>query len=282
MAGARVVKAVGSGHSFTDIACTDGLLVDLSRMNRVLAVEGTDVTVEAGVTLHVLGEELAARGLALENQGDIDAQTPRRRPVHGHPWDRRPLREPLLAGGGHADRDRFRRAGGGPRGGRAGRGPGRARRPRGDLAGHRALRARVHHPPRGRAALAGRRAAPPRHAGGRGGPLRGLRLPLHAHRAHAHLGAHRPRAPAAVTGAGGGAGPDRGERRARPGGAHRPGRSARDPADQPAADPGTHPHRAPRRQPPRVRQRAPRALHGDGVRHPPRARRRGAGAGARD
>ncbi len=75
VAGARVVKAVGSGHSFTDIACTDGLLVDLSRMNRVLAVEGTDVTVEAGVTLHLLGEELAARGLALENQGDIDAQT---------------------------------------------------------------------------------------------------------------------------------------------------------------------------------------------------------------
>ena len=33
------------------------------------------MTVEAGVTLHVLGEELAARGLALENQGDIDAQT---------------------------------------------------------------------------------------------------------------------------------------------------------------------------------------------------------------
>ncbi len=33
------------------------------------------MTVEAGITLHRLGEELAARGLALENQGDIDAQT---------------------------------------------------------------------------------------------------------------------------------------------------------------------------------------------------------------
>ncbi len=73
--GARAVRAVGSGHSFTDIACTDGLLVDLSRMTNVLNVEGEDVTVEAGVTLHALGEELAARGLALENQGDIDAQT---------------------------------------------------------------------------------------------------------------------------------------------------------------------------------------------------------------
>ena len=104
------VRAVGSGHSFTDIACTDGLLVDLSRMSRVLAVDGTDVTVEAGVTLHVLGEELAARGLALENQGDMDAQTLAGAAVHRHPRDRRALREPLLAGGGHADRDRLRRA----------------------------------------------------------------------------------------------------------------------------------------------------------------------------
>jgi FAD-linked oxidoreductase len=73
--GARAIRAVGSGHSFTDIACTDGVLVDLARMRRVLAVDGADVTVEAGITLHDLGEELAARGLALENQGDIDRQT---------------------------------------------------------------------------------------------------------------------------------------------------------------------------------------------------------------
>ena len=44
-------------------------------MRRVLGVQGTDVTVEAGITLHGLGEELAARGLALENQGDVDSQT---------------------------------------------------------------------------------------------------------------------------------------------------------------------------------------------------------------
>ncbi|HEU0024408.1 MAG TPA: FAD-binding protein, partial [Thermoleophilaceae bacterium] len=72
---ARAIRAVGSGHSFTDIACTDGVLVDLSRMHRVLAVDGADVTVEAGITLRALGEELAGRRLALENQGDIDAQT---------------------------------------------------------------------------------------------------------------------------------------------------------------------------------------------------------------
>jgi L-gulono-1,4-lactone dehydrogenase len=75
VAGAQRVKVAGSGHSFTDIACTDGVMVDLSRMRRVLSVDGLDVTVEAGITLHDLGEELRARGLAMENQGDVDPQT---------------------------------------------------------------------------------------------------------------------------------------------------------------------------------------------------------------
>jgi L-gulonolactone oxidase len=75
VAGAERVKVAGAGHSFTDIACTDGLMVDLSRMNRVLAVDGQEVTVEAGITIHELGPALAARGLALENQGDVDPQT---------------------------------------------------------------------------------------------------------------------------------------------------------------------------------------------------------------
>jgi FAD-linked oxidoreductase len=74
VAGGERVKVAGSGHSFTDIACTDGVMVDLSRMRRVLSVDGLDVTVEAGITLHDLGEELRARGLAMENQGDVDPQ----------------------------------------------------------------------------------------------------------------------------------------------------------------------------------------------------------------
>ena len=69
------VKVAGSGHSFSDIACTDGLMLDLARMDRVLRVDGELVTVEAGITLARLGAELAERGLALESQGDIDRQT---------------------------------------------------------------------------------------------------------------------------------------------------------------------------------------------------------------
>lgn len=71
------VKAVGSGHSFTAIACTDGILVDLGRYTRVLDHDRTNdrVTVEAGVPLHRLSDELDSRGLALENLGDIDRQS---------------------------------------------------------------------------------------------------------------------------------------------------------------------------------------------------------------
>jgi L-gulono-1,4-lactone dehydrogenase len=75
VAGARRVKVAGSGHSFTDIACTDGVMIDMSAMRRVLSVEGNEVTVQAGITLRELGEELRARGLAMENQGDVDPQT---------------------------------------------------------------------------------------------------------------------------------------------------------------------------------------------------------------
>src|SRR5215207_1421503 len=72
---AHQVRVAGMGHSFTDIACTDGVLVDLSGMDRVLDQDGDLVTVQAGITLHELGRQLAARGLAMENQGDIDRQT---------------------------------------------------------------------------------------------------------------------------------------------------------------------------------------------------------------
>jgi FAD-linked oxidoreductase len=72
---AERARVAGSGHSFTDIACTDGVLIDLSGMDRVLSRDGELVTVEAGIKLHDLGKQLAARGLAMENQGDIDEQS---------------------------------------------------------------------------------------------------------------------------------------------------------------------------------------------------------------
>jgi FAD-linked oxidoreductase len=71
------VKCIGAGHSFTPIACTDGVMVDLRRYGRVLShdPERRTVTVEAGITLAALCEELDRRGLALENMGDIAYQS---------------------------------------------------------------------------------------------------------------------------------------------------------------------------------------------------------------
>jgi len=74
--GARV-KVVGSGHSFTDIACTDGHLIDLSGYNRVLSIdtEARTATVQAGIRLEDLNRQLDLRGLAMPNLGDIAYQT---------------------------------------------------------------------------------------------------------------------------------------------------------------------------------------------------------------
>jgi L-gulonolactone oxidase len=73
----RRVKVVGAGHSFTPIACTDGVLVDLGAYRRVLAHDAAagTVTVEAGIPLDELCEQLDRRGLALENMGDINRQS---------------------------------------------------------------------------------------------------------------------------------------------------------------------------------------------------------------
>ena len=70
------LRAVGSGHSFTDAACTDGHMVSLRRMARVLRSDRDSglVEVEAGIRLRELGPALAERGLAMENLGDVDAQ----------------------------------------------------------------------------------------------------------------------------------------------------------------------------------------------------------------
>jgi L-gulonolactone oxidase len=71
------VKVVGAGHSFTGIAVTDGVLVSLDRYARVLSVDASSgrVTVQAGIRLSDLNVELAARGLALPNLGDIAYQS---------------------------------------------------------------------------------------------------------------------------------------------------------------------------------------------------------------
>ena len=71
------VKTIGSGHSFTDIGCTDGCLVKLDRYNQVLNVdrEKATITAQAGITILQLSAALAHFGLAMENMGDVGYQT---------------------------------------------------------------------------------------------------------------------------------------------------------------------------------------------------------------
>ncbi|MFI1237499.1 D-arabinono-1,4-lactone oxidase [Nocardia salmonicida] len=76
-AAGRTVRVAGSGHSFTDAVLTDGTLVDLSGLDKVLDVDVDNgrVRVEAGISLHAASPLLHAHGLAFPNLGDIDTQS---------------------------------------------------------------------------------------------------------------------------------------------------------------------------------------------------------------
>jgi len=71
------VRVAGSGHSFSDIAATDGLMLGMEGLAGVLDVDADAglVRVQAGITIRELSRRLAEHGLALENLGDIDVQT---------------------------------------------------------------------------------------------------------------------------------------------------------------------------------------------------------------
>ncbi len=70
------IKVVGSGHSHSPVAATDGLMLDLSGLSGLIEVDTQrmEVTLGAGTKIHQIGPLLRPRGLALLNQGDIDRQ----------------------------------------------------------------------------------------------------------------------------------------------------------------------------------------------------------------
>ncbi len=76
-AAGRRVRAVGSGHSFTSIACSDDVLVSLEHLNMVRSIGRRSrlVTVQAGIELRHLNNRLAKVGLAMTNLGDIAYQS---------------------------------------------------------------------------------------------------------------------------------------------------------------------------------------------------------------
>ncbi|HEV2296551.1 MAG TPA: FAD-binding protein [Tepidisphaeraceae bacterium] len=75
VARADKLKVLGTRHSFNDIADTDGDLVSLAHLNRVLALDmdatHPSVTIEAGVTYGQLAHHLHAGGYALPNLASL-------------------------------------------------------------------------------------------------------------------------------------------------------------------------------------------------------------------
>jgi hypothetical protein len=78
-------RAVGSGHSWSDVAITRGFLIETSGLRRVPAAEPDFirpawsarrlVRAEAGIRIKELNDYLDRRGLALSNMGGYDHQT---------------------------------------------------------------------------------------------------------------------------------------------------------------------------------------------------------------
>lgn len=70
------VRATGAGHSFTPVAQTDGLLLDLSAVSGVVSTDAgrRRAVARAGTPINGFYEPLWQTGLALRNQGDIDDQ----------------------------------------------------------------------------------------------------------------------------------------------------------------------------------------------------------------
>ena len=70
------IRVAGSGHSFTPIVATSGLLLRLKNMQGLVSadLDSKRVIVRAGTRIGDIGRALKQIGLSLANQGDIDTQ----------------------------------------------------------------------------------------------------------------------------------------------------------------------------------------------------------------
>jgi FAD/FMN-containing dehydrogenase len=70
------IRVAGSGHSFTPVVATSGLLLNLKGMQGLVSADAKRrrVVVRAGTRIGDIGRALKQIGLSLANQGDIDTQ----------------------------------------------------------------------------------------------------------------------------------------------------------------------------------------------------------------
>lgn len=79
------IRPVGSGHSFSDIACGNGVMIDIKRLNRIFDTGekcfsqpkngNTYLELEAGIVIKDLYAELDKRKLSVVNMGGVYNQT---------------------------------------------------------------------------------------------------------------------------------------------------------------------------------------------------------------
>lgn len=71
------IRFIGSGHSWSDLVCTNGYLINTDKLNKILSIDHKScrVKVESGIKLKDLIPKLANEGLALSNQGFITEQS---------------------------------------------------------------------------------------------------------------------------------------------------------------------------------------------------------------
>jgi L-gulono-1,4-lactone dehydrogenase len=69
------IRAVGSGHSWSDVALTEGFLVLPDSLRRPLSYEPGLARVQSGMRIRELNEWLNSQGAALPNMGGFDGQT---------------------------------------------------------------------------------------------------------------------------------------------------------------------------------------------------------------
>lgn len=73
----QTIRAIGAAHSWTDILCTEGYLLNTDNLNQVLSIdfEKKQIHVQAGIKLKNLIKILAEHNLALPNQPAITEQS---------------------------------------------------------------------------------------------------------------------------------------------------------------------------------------------------------------
>ena len=73
----QTIRMIGTGHSFNPLWVTEDILLSLDKYQGLISVDQSTglAVVKGGTKLHRLGELLFEHGLAMENMGDIDAQS---------------------------------------------------------------------------------------------------------------------------------------------------------------------------------------------------------------